>query len=64
LPLAPFLNGSESAPSHEDLAAGFKLTGFFLVRHVLEPRGLAFADARPSFIAAVLRVGPGATALR
>jgi len=34
------------------------------VRHVLEPRGLAFADARASFIAAVLRVGPGAAALR
>jgi DNA repair protein RecO (recombination protein O) len=64
LRLPAFLNGSEDAPTHEDLAAGFKLAGFFLVRHVLEPRGLAFADARASFIAAVLRVGPGAVALR
>jgi hypothetical protein len=27
------------------------------VRHVLEPRGLGLADARASFIAAVLRDG-------
>jgi hypothetical protein len=30
------------------------LTGFFLERHVLEPRGLAFADTREGFVAAVL----------
>jgi hypothetical protein len=30
------------------------LTGFFLARHVLEPRGLAFAEARAGFVAAVL----------
>ncbi len=37
-----------------DLADGFALTGFFLARHVLEPRGLSFADAREGFVAAVL----------
>jgi len=37
------------------VADGFALTGFFLVRHVLEPRGLNLADARASFIAALLR---------
>jgi DNA repair protein RecO (recombination protein O) len=42
-------------PSPSEIAAGFTLTGFFLVRHVLEPRGLAFADARASFIAAIQR---------
>jgi hypothetical protein len=31
------------------------LTGFFLARHVLEPRNSRLADARASFIAAVLR---------
>ncbi len=41
-------------PSLDDIADGFALTGFFLVRHVLEPRGLAFADAREGFVAAVL----------
>ena len=46
---------SEAAkPSLEDIADGFKLTSFFLTRHVLEPRGLVFADAREGFVAAVL----------
>ena len=40
--------------SASDLADGFRLTGFFLARHVLEPRGLAFTDAREGFVAAVL----------
>src|SRR6516162_3743024 len=40
-------------PSPQDLANGFMLTGFFLARHVLEPRGLSLADARASFIAAL-----------
>jgi DNA repair protein RecO (recombination protein O) len=39
----------------QDIADGFALTGFFLQRHVLEPRGLGLTDARASFIAAVLR---------
>lgn len=41
-------------PSPDDIADGFALTGFFLERHVLEPRGLTFADAREGFVAAVL----------
>ena len=41
-------------PSLDDIADGFNLTGFFLARHVLEPRGLAFAEARDGFVAAVL----------
>jgi DNA repair protein RecO (recombination protein O) len=46
---------SESAvPSREELADGFALTGFFLARHVLEPRGLTFTEAREGFLAAVL----------
>jgi DNA repair protein RecO (recombination protein O) len=44
----------ESEPLPDELADGFALTGFFLARHVLEPRGLAFADAREGFVAAVL----------
>jgi DNA repair protein RecO (recombination protein O) len=52
---------SGGAPSPADLADGFALTGFFLARHVLEPRGLAFADAREGFVTAVLgRRGPSA----
>ena len=48
--------------SPQDITDGFVLTGFFLVRHVLEPRGLGLADARASFIAAVLRDGRKALA--
>lgn len=55
LPLPAFLAEAEMAePPEDDLADGFALTGFFLARHVLEPRGLALADAREGFIAAVL----------
>ena len=64
LPLPAFLGeGSADDPSPQDIADGFALTGFFLVRHVLEPRGLGLADARASFIAAVLRHGGGAVAV-
>jgi DNA repair protein RecO (recombination protein O) len=42
-------------PSPQEVVDGFALTGFFLVRHVLEPRGLGLADARASFIAALQR---------
>ncbi len=57
LRLPPFLGGAEAAPTAGELADGFKLTGFFLVRHVLEPRGQQFPDARESFVSAVLRQG-------
>lgn len=63
LTLPAFLDdaGAEN-PSPQAIADGFALTGFFLVRHVLEPRGLVLADARASFIAAVLRDRRSATA--
>ncbi len=41
-------------PSPAELADGFVLSAYFLTRHVLEPRGLAFADARDGFVSAVL----------
>jgi DNA repair protein RecO (recombination protein O) len=49
-------------PSPQDVVDGFALTGFFLLRHVLEPRGLGFADARANFIAATERDGRNAMA--
>jgi len=42
-------------PSPQDIADGFELTGFFLARHVLEPRGVSLANARASFIGALRR---------
>lgn len=56
LRLPPFLSEEAPAelPSAADLADGFAVTGFFLSRHVLEPRGLALLDARGSFVKAVV----------
>jgi DNA repair protein RecO (recombination protein O) len=50
----PTFVADEVEPSSEDLADGFALTGFFLTRHVLEPRGIGFGEARDGFITAVL----------
>jgi DNA repair protein RecO (recombination protein O) len=41
--------------SDQDLQDGFRLTGLFLLRHVLEPRGQGHSDAREGFINAVTR---------
>jgi DNA repair protein RecO (recombination protein O) len=62
LKLPTFLRGDGAfdAPfSAEDVRDGFALTGLFLLRHVLEPRGLQHSDARAGFIAAVTRKGIG-----
>jgi DNA repair protein RecO (recombination protein O) len=55
MPLPAFLSDDDAMwPSAEELADGFALTGFFLLRHVLEPRNQSLSDARASFVAAVL----------
>lgn len=55
LRLPEFVQGPDAGqPSVEDISAGFDLTGFFLLRHVLDPQGLRLPDARASFIAALL----------
>jgi DNA repair protein RecO (recombination protein O) len=58
LRLPPFLRESEEGTNHcsdQDLQDGFQLTGMFLLRHVLEPRGQGHSDAREGFIKAVIR---------
>jgi DNA repair protein RecO (recombination protein O) len=60
LRLPSFLAAREEQPDVEaigadDVISSFVTTGFFLNRHVLEPRGLAHSDARANFIAAVTR---------
>jgi DNA repair protein RecO (recombination protein O) len=56
LRLPAFLRGDYgSEPAPDEVSDAFALTGFFLQRHVLEPRGLPMHDARASFIDAVLR---------
>jgi DNA repair protein RecO (recombination protein O) len=60
LRLPAFLQDEAVAASAADLADGFMLTGFFLERHVLTPRGLELTDERAHFIAALDRALPGA----
>ena len=58
LRLPPFLRRDESRAngcSNQDLLDGFQLTGLFLLRHVLEPRGQGHSDAREGFINAVVK---------
>jgi DNA repair protein RecO (recombination protein O) len=57
LRLPAFLRDCDAEPAGRDLADGFALTGYFLARHVLEPRGLTLSDERAHFIVALLR-GP------
>jgi len=58
LRLPTFLQDERAVASTADLADGFALTGFFLERHVLMPRGLMLADERSHFIAALDRALP------
>jgi DNA repair protein RecO (recombination protein O) len=67
LRLPPFLREDDSVGqgwSEQDVRDGFELTGRFLLRHVLEPRGQGHSDARAGFINAVMkhqaRAGAGA----
>src|SRR3984893_851631 len=47
--------GGANGWSDQDLQDGFRLTGMFLLRHVLEPRGQGHSDAREGFINAVAK---------
>jgi DNA repair protein RecO (recombination protein O) len=47
--------GGANGWSDQDLKDGFQLTGLFLLRHVLEPRGQGHSDARDGFINAVTK---------
>jgi DNA repair protein RecO (recombination protein O) len=58
LRLPAFLLDDGAPAGERDIVDGFALTGFFLTRFVLEPRGLALADERAHFIAALSRVMP------
>lgn len=55
LPLPPFLLDDASQAAEGEAAEGFGLTGYFLSRHVFEPRGLALPQERAHFIAALGR---------
>jgi DNA repair protein RecO (recombination protein O) len=64
LALPAFLRDVDAdEPPPQDVADGFALTGFFLLRHVLEPRGQGFAEARASLIAVLQREAHTAVAV-
>lgn len=48
-------DGADEGWSDQDLHHGFELTGRFLLRNVLEPRGQGHSEARAGFINAVSR---------
>lgn len=59
LPLPRFLTaGYNDTPTRTDLAAGVRLTGFFLSRHLYEASGQTLPDGRDRFIDTVMRVLP------
>jgi len=58
LRLPSFMRGDDDGDndlSGRDLQDGFAITGRFLLRNVLEPRGQRHSDARAGFIGAVMR---------
>ena len=57
LPLPAFLRGAALRADAAAVEDAFRLTGFFLGRHVYEPRGLPEPQARAGFLAALRRSG-------
>lgn len=53
LPVFLSKHGSQIHPELPDLEAGFTLSGYFLNRHVYEPRGMTPPNDRASFIKAI-----------
>ena len=49
------LESAVVTPDPGDLIAAFDLTGYFLSRHVFEPRGIAMPEARAGLLALVTR---------
>jgi len=52
LPLPAFLldHAAVDDPSVSDVSAAFRLTGYFLARHVFDPRGVEMPQARTTFV--------------
>ncbi len=51
LALPAFLGAEGGSPDRADIQAGFKLTGYFLERHVMGPRGVPMPEARDRVLA-------------
>jgi hypothetical protein len=60
--LAPFMREAarlESRPSVDEIADGFRMTGFFLTRDLFATRGEPLPDSRRAFLAAAVKAGGG-----
>jgi DNA repair protein RecO (recombination protein O) len=60
LPLPAFMREGirlEARPSVEEIADGFRMTGFFLARDLFSPRGEPLPDSRRAFLAAAKACG-------
>lgn len=55
LPYPDFLQDERLAARHGDLIAAFRLTGHFLTRDVLKPRGVALPASRELYVVALSR---------
>lgn len=55
LPYPMFLRGEGDAASADEISAAFRLTGHFLARDVLTPRGVAPSAARALYIGSLAR---------
>jgi DNA repair protein RecO (recombination protein O) len=55
LPVFLRVDGSSEAPTADELADAFRLTGFFLERNLFGPRGLPMPDARRAFLVAATK---------
>jgi DNA repair protein RecO (recombination protein O) len=63
LRLPDFLVAADTGrPGATDIAAAFRLTGYFLARHVFEVRGLQMPEARASYLALIARIVPAEAA--
>lgn len=56
LPLPSFLLATQMVPTRGELEDAFRLSGYFLNRHIMEPRGIALSDARAAFISSLGRL--------
>ncbi len=62
LPLPAFLREGaklEARPSADEIADGFRMTGFFLLRDLFATRGEPLPDSRRAFLAAAAKAGGG-----
>ncbi|MGI9231033.1 MAG: DNA repair protein RecO C-terminal domain-containing protein, partial [Methylocystis sp.] len=56
LPYPAFLQNIDEGASFEDVSGAFRLTGYFLVRDVLAPRGVTLPSSRALYIDALSRL--------